>query len=216
MTGVEHSTVTQVVFWIMAATAIAGAAAVVLLRDVFKAALFLAASFFAIAGVFVLLRAEFLAAVQILIYVGAVAILIIFAIMLVRDVPGGNTSNRIAPIAGIVALIVVGTVVLAAVRGNYTSQDAAAQANANIQAGLVGSYTTTGGTLNGHVQPSQQQVHAAPANVPNTETGVFVNSTGVIGGLLIRDFVLPFEAVSVVLLAAMVGALALIRERQTQ
>ena len=151
-----------------------------------------------------------------MIYVGAIAILIIFAIMLVRDVPGGNTSNRMAPIAAVIAALVVGTVVLAAVRGNYTSQDAAAQANPAISAGLAGRYTTVGGEVNGHAQPAHQQVVPAADNAPNAETGVFVNSTGVIGSLLIRDFVLPFEVASVVLLAAMIGALALIRERQAQ
>ena len=45
------------------------------------------------------------------------------------------------------------------------------------------------------------------------EVGVFADSTGAIGGLFIRDFVLPFEAVSVLLLAAMIAALALLRQR---
>ena len=46
-----------------------------------------------------------------------------------------------------------------------------------------------------------------------SEDGAFANSTGSIGGLFIRDFVLPFEAVSVLLLAAMIAALALLRQR---
>ena len=50
-------------------------------------------SFIGVAGMFVLLRAEFLAAVQILIYVGAISVLIIFAVLMPRDVEEGSPSN---------------------------------------------------------------------------------------------------------------------------
>jgi len=74
--------VSQVVFIILSIVAIAGAAGVVVSRNLFKAALFLVLSFVGVAGFYVLLEAELLAMLQILVYVGAIAILIIFAIML--------------------------------------------------------------------------------------------------------------------------------------
>ncbi|MEJ2208101.1 MAG: NADH-quinone oxidoreductase subunit J [Anaerolineae bacterium] len=74
--------VSQVVFIILSVAALVGAAGVVLSRNLFKAALFLVLSFVGVAGFYVLLEAELLAMVQILVYVGAIAILIIFAIML--------------------------------------------------------------------------------------------------------------------------------------
>jgi NADH-quinone oxidoreductase subunit J len=74
--------VSQVVFIILSVVALAGAAGVVLSRNLFKAALFLVLSFVGVAGFYVLLEAELLAMIQILVYVGAIAILIIFAIML--------------------------------------------------------------------------------------------------------------------------------------
>ena len=74
--------VSQVVFIILSVAALAGAAGVVLSRNLFKAALFLVLSFVGVAGFYVLLEAELLAMIQILVYVGAIAILIIFAIML--------------------------------------------------------------------------------------------------------------------------------------
>ena len=83
----------DVMFWILAISAIGAAIAVVSMDDVFWAALFLVASFLAIAGLFVLLNAEFLAAVQVLIYVGAISILLIFAIMITRNPQEGSTSN---------------------------------------------------------------------------------------------------------------------------
>ncbi len=76
--------VSQVVFIILSLVALIGAAGVVLARNLFKSALFLVLSFIGVAGFYVLLEAELLAMIQILVYVGAIAILIIFAIMLSR------------------------------------------------------------------------------------------------------------------------------------
>ena len=76
--------VEQVVFYVIAALAIIGALGVVFSGDVVHAALFLVLALLMTAGVFVLLSAEFLGLVQILIYGGAVTILIIFALMLTR------------------------------------------------------------------------------------------------------------------------------------
>ena len=66
--------------------------AVVLLRNIVHAALFLALVFGAAAGVYVLLNAEFIAIVQILIYAGAVTILVLFAIMLTQNAMSHNSS----------------------------------------------------------------------------------------------------------------------------
>jgi len=77
-------TVSHVVFIILSAVTLIGALGVVLGRNLFRAALFLILSFVGIAGFYILLEAEFLAMVQLLVYVGAIAILIIFAIMLSR------------------------------------------------------------------------------------------------------------------------------------
>lgn len=83
-----------IAFWILAALAVGSSAAVVIIRDIFRAALFLIVSFLSIAGLYIVLQADFLAAAQILIYVGAISILLIFAIMLTRDTQRGNPSNK--------------------------------------------------------------------------------------------------------------------------
>jgi NADH-quinone oxidoreductase subunit J len=77
-------TVSQVVFIILSIAALGGALGVVFSRNLFRAALALVLSFVGVAGFYVLLEAELLAMIQILVYVGAIAILIIFAIMLSR------------------------------------------------------------------------------------------------------------------------------------
>lgn len=76
--------VEQVIFYIVAAIAIIGALGVVFSNDIVHAGLFLVLALLMTAGVFVLLSAEFLGIVQILIYGGAVTILVIFALMLTR------------------------------------------------------------------------------------------------------------------------------------
>jgi NADH-quinone oxidoreductase subunit J len=85
-----------IAFWILALTGAVSALAVVLSRNVFRAALSLVVCFLAVAGLFVVLYADFLAAIQVLIYVGAIAVLIIMSIMLTREVERGNTAGRLA------------------------------------------------------------------------------------------------------------------------
>jgi NADH:ubiquinone oxidoreductase subunit 6 (subunit J) len=75
-------TVSRAVFIILSMVALGGAAGVVLNRNLFRSALFLVLTFVGIAGFYVLLEAELLAMIQLLVYVGAISILIIFAIML--------------------------------------------------------------------------------------------------------------------------------------
>lgn len=75
---------TLLFFYIMAATVLAGGLGVVLIRSTIYAALFLIMSLVGVAGIYILLSVEFLALVQILIYAGAVAVLIVFALMLTR------------------------------------------------------------------------------------------------------------------------------------
>lgn len=82
-------------FWVLAVIAVAAALGVVLLRSVFRSALGLILCFLAVAGIFVTLNADFLAAVQVLIYVGAVAVLIVLAVMLTREVERGNVPNKL-------------------------------------------------------------------------------------------------------------------------
>lgn len=78
----------QVIFFVLAAFMLLAAVMVVTVRNIIHAALWLIASFFSVAALYLLMEAEFLSVVQVLIYVGAVSILILFAIMLTRDVTG--------------------------------------------------------------------------------------------------------------------------------
>ncbi len=86
----------EAIFYVVGAVTVAGAAGVVFARNIVHAALFLMLALLAVAGVFILLAAEFLAIVQVLIYGGAVTILVMFAMMLtrVRDLPAASDGPQ--------------------------------------------------------------------------------------------------------------------------
>ena len=84
----------DIIFWSLALLAVTSALGVVMMQNIFRSALLLIVVFLAIAAQFVFLAAEFVGVVQLLIYAGAISILIIFAIMLTRDVQRGNLPNK--------------------------------------------------------------------------------------------------------------------------
>ena len=83
-----------IAFWILAVAIIGCAVLVLTVPNIFHSALFLVGCLGGIAGIYILLNADFLAAVQILIYIGAVAVMLIFGIMLTQDVVKSNVSNH--------------------------------------------------------------------------------------------------------------------------
>lgn len=102
----------DIAYWALSIVGVAAALAVVLLRNVFRAALTLVLCFVSVAGIYVTLHADFLAAVQVLIYVGGISVLIILAVMLTRDVQHGSPSNRLMIPALLVAIVFVGVLVI--------------------------------------------------------------------------------------------------------
>ncbi len=105
----------EFLFLVIAALGLLAALGTVLARNLVHAALFLVAFFFTIACLFVLLEAEFLAVLQVLVYIGAVAIILMFGIMLTRNIQGDDTTIvspawRTLPLA--VGLCVFGVLVI--------------------------------------------------------------------------------------------------------
>lgn len=108
-----------IVFFIFAGAAVAGAIGVILARSPVHAAISLLGTFLAIAALFILQRAEFLAVVQILVYAGGVMVLFLFVIMLVnvRTLPDEpQFVKKMAPAAVVVGLILAGVVAAGIVR----------------------------------------------------------------------------------------------------
>jgi NADH:ubiquinone oxidoreductase subunit 6 (subunit J) len=103
------------VFYIFAAVLIIAALMVVGLRNIVHSALALVAVFAMAAGIYVLLNAEFIAIVQILVYVGAVTILILFALMLTRiaGLERTNPTNKLWFVALVICTLIGATIIYA-------------------------------------------------------------------------------------------------------
>jgi NADH:ubiquinone oxidoreductase subunit 6 (subunit J) len=156
------------IFYVLAAFTLWAAGIVVLGKNIVRAAVALIFAFCGVAGLYVLLEAAFLAAVQVLIYVGGITILLLFAIML---------TSRISATA---ARVMNDQVVLSAIAG------------VGLLAGLC--YAALKGI----------PALVGPPRLP--ETSPFL------GRALLTTYALPFEVVSVLLLAGMVGAIVLARK----
>ena len=156
-------------FWIMAVVMVASALAVLFLRNVFRAALALILCFIAVAGIYITLSADFLAAVQILVYVGAISVLITLAIMMTRDVQKGNPVNKMEIPVAMVAVVLLGI--------------------------LVYTVTNTPWSISAAAPLS-------PTTVP-LATRLFSEN----------GFILPVEIGAMLLLAAILGAIVITREK---
>lgn len=100
-------------FWLLAIISIGAALTVVLLKDVFRSALSLVLCLVAVAGLYITLSADFLAAAQVLVYVGAISILLILGIMLTREVQQGSPANRFKVPAFLISLVFFGVLCFA-------------------------------------------------------------------------------------------------------
>lgn len=87
-------TLPQIIFLLVSAVTLGAAILVVSARNVLHSAVLLALSFFGVAILYVLLDAPYLAAAQVLVYIGAISVLIIFAIMLSRKVAARDLVQR--------------------------------------------------------------------------------------------------------------------------
>ena len=162
MTGAE------VAFVIIGLVAVIGAIRVVTSRNVVRAALYLVVTLSAVAGVYLLLQAEFVAWVQILIYVGAIVILFLFGLMLTKAPIGREAlDNQRRGVALLVSLAIL--------------------------AGLV--YLFWG---------------AFDWDAPRIDP--VEGTTAAVGSSIFSSFILPFEVISFLLLAALIGAIVLSRK----
>ena len=158
----------QIVFWVLAALIGFSALRVVTARNVIHAALYLVGTLMGAAGLYILLVAEFVAWVQVLVYVGAIVVLMLFGLMLTRAPIGkGNFDNDQRPLAALCAAAVFGVT-------SWILVD-----------------TFEGKTID--------------------LTGKGRATVETIGDLIFSKYVLPFEVVSVLLLAALVGAVVIAR-----
>ncbi len=153
-----------IAFYIMAIIAVEAAVMVMEAKEVFHAALFLALLFVMIGGVYILLTAEFIAAIQVLVYAGAVIVLVLFAIVLTKRAIGRDERpDKSWPVRVFIILLFVAALIHPIV-----------------------------------ITPWPKQM--LPFPMLNTYS---------VGYSLFTDYVIPFEIISIALLAALIGAIYL-------
>lgn len=157
----------NIAFGVLALVIAVSALRVVTTKNVVHAALYLVLVLSGVAGIFILLASEFLAIVQVLVYIGAIVVLFLFGIMLTRAPIGRDVEldNNLRGVGAIVSLFLLG---------------------------LLGAILYDGF--------GKQKV-----------TPSAVSTTGDVGLSIFQDFVIPFEVISVLLLAALVGAVVIAR-----
>src|SRR5262245_1481967 len=106
-----HGTAVVIAFWVLSLLALVSALMVAFVRDLIHAVLFLVLSFVGVAGLYITLSADFVAVVQVLIYVGAISVLMLFAILLTprsaRDNRPVSFAAPIAVVAGLVGAVII-------------------------------------------------------------------------------------------------------------
>jgi NAD(P)H-quinone oxidoreductase subunit 6 len=160
--------VSTVVFYLVAIITIGSAFMVAFSRNIIYSAFSLLGTFAGVAGLYVFLGADFVAAVQLLIYVGGILVLILFAVMLTHRITDVEITNRAT--GRIPALIITGVLI-------YLLID----------------------TVRETPWAKAKEI-------------IYQPTTAKIGDLFLESYLLPFELASLVLLAAMIGAVVLSRK----
>ncbi len=153
-------------FYFLAFLAILSAMMVVISKNPVHSVLYLIICFFAIAGHYVLMNAQFLAAVHIIVYAGAIMVLFLYVIMML------NLNSNVEP---------------------------------HKSKWLKVAATVSGGLLMTVLVGALRQATTTVASVPNSDVGLIEN----LGLVLFREYALPFEVSSILLLTAMVGTVML-------
>jgi NADH-quinone oxidoreductase subunit J len=165
----DKNLLSQIVFYFFAVLTVGSAAVVVFARSLVRSAFALLFTFFGVAALYAYLGADFLAATQMVIYVGGILVLILFGIMLTHKLYDLNIkTGSVQLVPGIIAVVAVFAILAFFMLRSRWFQ---------------GETTLTGPT------------------------------TASIGDLLLRDYILPFEVASVLLLLALIGAAMIVRRR---
>src|SRR5882724_3715354 len=176
---------TDAVFYLFATLAVVSACLCILQRSPVSAALWLVSTMFSLAAIYVLLDAQFIAAIQVLVYAGAVMVLFLFVIMLLNL--GHASSDMRGPSALATAVVLVGLLSIElATLWSYTPARLAREVSQAPAALTDPSAMFMGGQI------AQEEAAAR----------------GIVGGIavpLFQQYLVPFEITSILLLAAIVG-----------
>jgi NADH-quinone oxidoreductase subunit J len=183
---------TEVVFYIFAGAAVVSASLCILQKNPVSAALWLVSTMFSLAAIYVLLNAQFIAAIQVLVYAGAVMVLFLFVIMLLNlghaqsDMRGPSTVAATLVIVGLLAIELVMLV-------QYTPRQLASE---------LSQWPT-------FTDPATVFVAGEITQQQSAALGV----VGAVAAPLFQVYLIPFEITSILLLVAIIGAVVLAKRK---
>ncbi len=174
-------------FYVFALLTLGGAVATITRRSAVHSALSLVVSLLGVAGLYLLQQAEFLFAVQIVLYIGGIMVLFLFVIMLVNlDEAGKQRQFNRQWLLGLLACLLVGAQMIWMVRGS--------------------------GALRLPGTPAALSPAGAAAAVGGAAGGAGGGNVEQLADVLFRQYLLPFEVVSLLLLVAIVGSVMLAKK----
>ena len=182
----------ELVFYLLAGFAVMSALLCITQRNTIASALWLVSTMFSLAAIYVLLQAQFIAAIQVLVYAGAVMVLFVFVIMLL-NVGRTGSDLRGGPVRLVALLVGLGLLAQLVLLSRVTPGGLAVARGAAAGAGTP---------LDAF--PAGQAAASAPA------------AQGVVGAIaepLFKAYLIPFEITSILLLAAAVGAVVLAKRK---
>ena len=146
--------------------------------------------------------------VQILVYVGAISVLMAFAVMFIQDIASGSRPSEGRLFAVVVSVLLFSAVVFTAYNSNWSSMD---EINDPLALhALTDGYVEVGTGTDISIL-KDPPIDSDAVVVENG--GVLVDSTGPIGVMLIREYMLAFEIIGLLLVATLIGGLLLMRDR---
>ena len=186
----------NMIFYIIAGVTVASALMALTVRNLFHCALFLALAMFGISGVFLYLNSDFLASVQVLIYVGAVTVIIIFGISLTRNMMDERSKamNHQLLFSILAALVLSVIIIMAIQESPFVGTEHPMSLMLSSLSGDSSQGSVDSGVTLGH--PFQGGVSYLAGALLKPENG----------------FAFAFEFVSILLLSALVGAIVIARK----
>jgi NADH-quinone oxidoreductase subunit J len=183
---------TEVVFYIFAGAAVVSASLCILQKNPVSAALWLVSTMFSLAAIYVLLNAQFIAAIQVLVYAGAVMVLFLFVIMLLNL--GHAQSDMRGPSSMAATLVIVGLLAIELVTLlQYTPRQLASE---------LSQWPT-------FTDPATVFVAGEITQQESATRGV----VGAVAAPLFQVYLIPFEITSILLLVAIIGAVVLAKRK---
>ncbi len=202
----------QIIFLVLAGLATISAIGMVIMKDPVHSALLLVFTFFNLAAIYLVLGAEFIAAIQILVYAGAIIVLFLFVMMLLQVRPGPSFyklrffQSRVGPV---IALVFLAEVLLVVFASSFMLNGGKITDPNNTQGQQIAAnvrYSTEG------VVPVTD---ANGNSIGGTGIGLHENITtghsALLGKELYSTFLYPFEIASLILLVAAIGGIVIAR-----